>query len=159
MCDYLYDYYGAEDGEAPFFTTNNCGVSRAGFERLGGFDETFPLAAAEDRDLGLRWRDSGGSLSYAPDAVVEHHHALTLRRFFRQHVNYGRGARHLHRVLDARGAGQPKVEPLAFYAGLVVWPIRRRGPRGVLGSALMALSQAAMVRGYAVARAEERRGA
>ena len=158
LCDYLYDYYGAAEGEAPFFTTNNCGVSREGFHRLGGFDETFPLAAAEDRDLGMRWRDEGGSLAYAPDAVVDHHHALTLRRFLRQHANYGRGARHLHLVLDGRGAEQPKVEPPRFYAGLLLWPLRRRGLAGLGGTVLMGLSQVAMVRGYAAARAEERSG-
>ena len=159
LCDYLYDYYGAESGAAPFFTTNNCGVSRAGFHGLGGFDESFPLAAAEDRDLGMRWREAGGELAFAPEAVVDHHHALTLRRFFRQHANYGHGARHLHRALDARGVAQPKVEPARFYAGLLLWPVRRRGIRGLGGSALMMLSQVAMVRGYARARAEERRGA
>lgn len=157
LCDYIYDYYGAATGAAPFFTTNNCGVSRAAFQALGGFDETFPLAAAEDRDLGLRWRDRGGALAYAPDAVVEHHHALTLRRFIRQHANYGRGARHLHLVLDARGAEQPRVEPPRFYAGILLWPVRREGLRGLPGSVLMGLSQIAMVRGYAAAKAEERR--
>ena len=157
LCDYLYDYYGAAGGAAPFFTTNNLGLARDGFQRLGGFDEGFPLAAAEDRDLGLRWRDAGGELIFAPHAVVEHRHALTLRRFLRQHANYGRGARHLHRALDARGARQPRVEPMRFYAGLVLWPIRERGLCGLGGSVLMALSQAAMVRGYASARADERR--
>lgn len=158
LCDYLYDYYGAERGEAPFFTTNNCGVAREAFHRMGGFDETFPLAAAEDRDLGMRWREEGGVLLYAPDAVVDHHHALTLRRFFRQHANYGRGARHLHHVLAARGAEQPRMEPPRFYAGLVLWPLRRRGLRGLPGVALMGLSQFAMVRGYAAARAAEGEG-
>ena len=157
LCDYLYDYYGAAGGEAPFFTTNNVGVAREGFERLGGFDESFPIAAAEDRDLGLRWRDGGGVLRFAPEAVVDHHHPLTLRRFLRQHANYGRGARHLHRALDRRNAEQPRVEPPRFYAGLVLWPMRRRGVRGLCGSVLMGLSQVAMVRGYARARAEERR--
>lgn len=159
LCDYIYDYYGAASGEAQFFTTNNLGVAREAFERVGGFDEAFPLAAAEDRDLGMRWREGGGTLVFAPDAVVEHHHALTLRRFFRQHANYGRGARHLHRALDRRGAAPPKVEPARFYAGLLLWPVRRWGLRGLGGVALMGLSQVAMVRGYAQARAEERRRA
>ena len=157
LCDYLYDYYGAEGGEAPFFTTNNCGVSREGFHRLGGFDESFPLAAAEDRDLGLRWRERGGTLLYASDAVVDHHHALTLRRFFRQHANYGRGAWHLHRRLDARGGLRSGMEPPWFYTGLVLWPLRRRGIAGLGGTMLMGLSQVAMARGYAAARAEEGR--
>lgn len=162
LCDFLYHWGGAEVGEAPFFTTNNAGLAREGFERLGGFDESFPLAAAEDRDLGLRWREMGGRLTYAPRAVVDHHHALTLRRFFRQHANYGRGAHHLHGVLRARGAlepgARPPVERPAFYWGMLTWPLRRRGVRGVPLSLLIGLSQAAMVRGYGEeARAQRRR--
>ena len=157
LCEYLYDYYRAEGGEAPFFTTNNCGVSRDGFHRLGGFDESFPLAAAEDRELGLRWRGRGGSLIYAPDAVVDHHHPLTLRRFMRQHANYGRGAWHLHNKRGDDGQPSTRMEPARFYAGLVLWPLRRHGLTGLRGTVLMGLSQVAMVRGYAAARAEGRR--
>ncbi len=155
LCDYLYDYFGAGTGEMPFFTSNNMGCDRATFERLGGFDESFPLAAAEDRDFGLRWRAAGGELVYAPDAVVGHGHALDLRRFWRQHMNYGRGARHLHRMMDRRGETRPKVEPMGFYAGLVLHPLRRPGRARLTQAVLLAISQLAMLRGYA---AESRRG-
>jgi GT2 family glycosyltransferase len=148
LCDYLYSYFGAAAGEAPFFTSNNIACDRARFLEIGGFDESFPLAAAEDRDFGLRWRGAGGTLVYAPDAVVEHSHALDLRRFLRQHRNYGRGARHLHRQLDRRGDRRPKIEALGFYVGLLAHPLRKGGPRALTQAGLMALSQAAMVQGY-----------
>ena len=148
LCDYLYDYFGADAGSAPFFTSNNMGCDREAFERIGGFDESFPLAAAEDRDFGLRWRAAGGSLAFAPDAVVDHRHALTFRRFWRQHANYGRGARHLHRVLERRGDKRPKLEALRFYVGLVGHPIRRHGLAAADQSVLMAVSQIAMVQGF-----------
>lgn len=148
LCDYLYEYFGAAEGRAPFFTSNNLGCSAEGFESMGGFDDTFPLAAAEDRDFGLRWRDAIGPLVFAPDAVVDHAHALTLARFWRQHANYGRGARHLHRVMASRDDPRPRRERAAFYAGLLAHPLRRPG-RSCLGqSALMGLSQVAMVVGY-----------
>jgi GT2 family glycosyltransferase len=158
VCDYLYDYFGADHGEAPFFTSNNMACARAMFERLGGFDETFPLAAAEDRDFGLRWRAAGGSLRYAPDAIVEHSHALDLRRFWRQHSNYGRGARHLHRQLDRRGDRRPRREALAFYLGLLTHPLRGDGRRRLAQAGLMAMSQAAMIQGYVSEVRAERRG-
>lgn len=147
LCDYLYDYFGADRGTAPFFTSNNIGCPAARFTALSGFDETFPLAAAEDRDFGLRWGD-GGSLVYARGAVVDHAHALTLRRFWRQHSNYGRGARHLHRVMGARGDDRPRREPLAFYAGLLAHPLRHRERMAFRQSLLMGLSQVATVGGY-----------
>jgi GT2 family glycosyltransferase len=148
LCDYLYDYFGAEDGASPFFTSNNIGCSRRRFLEIGGFDETFPLAAAEDRDFGMRWRDTGGQLVYAPDAIVGHAHHLTLARFWRQHVNYGRGARHLHSVIDGRGTSRPKLESARFYLGLMTYPLRKRSRRGLRQSALLFLSQVAMTRGY-----------
>ncbi|MEM6823873.1 MAG: glycosyltransferase [Pseudomonadota bacterium] len=152
LCDYLYDYFDADSGEMPFFTSNNIGMTREGFLRLGGFDETFPLAAGEDRDLGLRWRDTGGQMIYSEAAIIDHFHAMTLQKFWRQHSNYGRGAHHLHGVLDARGSDQPKREPLGFYINLVLHPLKARGLRGFGHSVLMALTQVAMINGYSRAR-------
>lgn len=149
LCDYLYDYFGADDGNMPFFTSNNIGCARVGFESLGGFDVTFPLAAAEDRDFGLRWRAHGGELVYAPQAVVGHAHNLTLKAFLRQHANYGQGARHLHKLMDDRGDSRPKLESLRFYMGLAAYPLGRPGRARLTQAALLMLSQAAMVAGYA----------
>lgn len=149
LCDYLYRYFGAEGGEAPFFTSNNMGCSRSRFERLGGFDERFPLAAGEDRDFGLRWRADGGRLDYVPEAAIGHRHWLDPKSFWRQHTGYGRGAHCLHRRLDARGDDRPKREPLGFYVGLLAEPLRVRGLSGLKHSALLTLSQAAMIAGYA----------
>jgi GT2 family glycosyltransferase len=148
LVDYLYRYFGADTGEAPFFTSNNIGCDRARFLGVGGFDRTFPLAAAEDREFGMRWREQGGSLVFAADAVVGHAHGLDLRRFWRQHSNYGRGARHLHRVREAGGQGRPPLERVGFYAGLVTFPLRDGGRRPIARSSLMFLSQLAMVAGY-----------
>ena len=148
LCDFLYDYFGADEGEMPFFTSNNMGVTREGFERMGGFDETFDRAAAEDRDFGIRWRENGGSLIYTKDAVIDHFHAMTLRKYWRQHSNYGAGAFRLHQLLDARDSSRPKREPLSFYAQLMAWPIKSGGIGKAHISLLMIISQVAMVSGY-----------
>ena len=149
ICDFLYEWFAASAMGMPFFTSNNIGCSKDRFMEVQGFDETFPRAAAEDREFGIRWRETGGDLLYAPDAVVDHFHAMTLRRYWRQHSNYGHGAHHLHSVLSARGSNLPKTEPAAFYVGLVAHPLRRRGLlRGFVPSALAMLSQTAMVAGY-----------
>ncbi len=148
LCDFLYDYFGADDGTMPFFTSNNIGCAKSRFIDFGGFDMTFPLAAAEDRDFGLRWRARGGELVYAQEAIVGHAHNLTLQAFLRQHTNYGRGARHLHKLMDSRGSRRPKLESLRFYLGLVAYPLGRPGRARLTQSALLVLSQAAMVAGY-----------
>jgi hypothetical protein len=72
-------------------------LSRAGFERLGGFDEGYFLHV-EDLDLCRRAEADGGSVIYtplatalhhgatsdAPSLVVERHKAAGLRRYFRK---------------------------------------------------------------------------
>lgn len=158
LCDYLYEYFGAADGDISFFTTNNMGCSREGFLAIGGFDATFPRAGAEDRDFGMRWRESGRHLKYEPAALVDHFHAMSLKSFLKQHWNYGRGARILHKQLDKRDSPAPKVEPFRFYRELLFWPLRRYGVSGLLQSFLMGLTQVSMVAGYGYDAIAERWG-
>lgn len=149
IVDFLYEYYGERAGSGRFFTTNNLVVPRAEFLEIGGFDEGFRLAAAEDRDLCERWRSTGMALEYAHDVVVRHAHALGFVRFSRQHFNYGRGAFDLHRSRARRGNRALRLEPAAFYSELVRFPLRRhRGSRSVLLTLLHFWSQVAYAAGY-----------
>src|ERR1043166_3127835 len=59
LIDYLYKYYNPAFNQACFLTSNNLAVPAAQFRALGGFDASFPLAAAEDRDFCDRWRHHG----------------------------------------------------------------------------------------------------
>jgi len=158
LIDYLYDYFHVELTGARFFTTNNLAVTAERFAESGGFDESFPLAAGEDREFCERWQREGGRLAYAEGAVVHHRHLLNLWRFLRQHFNYGRGAHFLHRsrVRDAGTGGlaaRPRVEPLSFYVRLVAYPFTRGLRwRSVPLSGLMALSQTAYAAGYVLQR-------
>lgn len=149
LCDYLYAAGDAAGGGAEFFTSNNIGCARAQYLDLGGFDESFPLAAGEDRDFGRRWRDAGGDLRFAPTAVVDHAHPMALRGFWRQQSNYGRGARHLHAVEAQRKSGGKRFSAAGFYLGLIAQPLRDGRPRGVQRAALLALAQLATAWGYA----------
>ena len=158
LCDYLYDYFGAAEGNIDFFTTNNMGCTREGFLAIGGFNTSFPRAGAEDRDFGIRWRESGRHLLYEPAALVDHFHAMSLKSFLKQHWNYGRGARILHKQLDVRSSPKPKVESFRFYRELLFWPLRRYGIRGLRQSFLMGLTQVAMIGGYGYDLLNERRG-
>jgi glycosyltransferase involved in cell wall biosynthesis len=149
IIDYLYEYFGGNSATRRFFTSNNLVVPREEFLALGGFNETFALAAAEDRDFCERWLEDGKRLQYADDVLVRHAHVLDFARFHRQHFNYGRGAFDLHRSRAQRGEGALKIEPVRFYAGLVAHPLRvSRGSRGVLLALLHVWSQIAYVAGY-----------
>jgi GT2 family glycosyltransferase len=148
LLDYLYEWH-AEHGGAAFFPSNNLAVPTALFRARGGFDVGFPLAAGEDREFCHRWARAGGRLVYAPDAVVRHGHHLTLASFWRQHVNYGRGALRFHRLRARSDGGRGARTPLSFYLGLVAYPmVRGRGDRRLTLTALLSLAQIATAAGY-----------
>ncbi len=52
-------------------------VSRALFERLGGFDERYVPAYNEDSDLAFRVREQGLQAYYTPFSVVVHHEGIS----------------------------------------------------------------------------------
>jgi len=148
LVDYLYQYFNT-DGATRFLTSNNIALPTDRFRALGGFSASFPLAAAEDRDLCRRWLEGGNPMGYAPEALVRHSHELTMRSFARQHFGYGRGAHGYHRRRAARGGTRLRIEPLRFYTGLLAYPRRQHPPMTALAaSALMFMSQVANAAGF-----------
>lgn len=159
LIDYLYAYYNAGGRGPRFFATNNLALPADRFRQLGGFDARFPLAAGEDRDFCDRWLHHGYGLTYAPEAVVYHSHALTWRTFWRQHFHYGRGAFHFHQARARRTGEGIKVEPLSFYFNLLRCPFSRVSPaRSPLLATLLAVSQAANLAGFLLSRTKDRAG-
>ncbi len=153
LVDYLYSYFNVDPSRATFLTSNNMLVPRAEFERLGGFDETFPLAAAEDRDFCARWVSEGHEMVLTREARIHHFHGLDPWRFLRQHFNYGRGAFQFHERCASRGDEGPQREPLAFYTDLLGYPFGRKPLATALGeSFLLGLTQIANLGGYAYER-------
>ncbi|MEJ5915140.1 glycosyltransferase [Pseudokineococcus sp. 1T1Z-3] len=136
-------------GRAPtFFPTCNLAVRTHSFAATGGFDESFPRAAGEDRAFCDAWRAAGGTLVHEPGAVVEHAHALTLRGFWRQHRGYGAAAPAVHRRRAAAGLLDAGHEPPDFFWRLLTRPLREQPlPRAVPVLALVGLSQVATAAG------------
>jgi glycosyltransferase involved in cell wall biosynthesis len=129
-------------GRLGFAPTCNLAVARDALGRLP-FDESFPLAAGEDRDWSDRAAAAGLGPVYAPDAVVVHRQALTPSGFLRQQVAYGRGAARYR----AAGAGRRLGKP-GFYGGLV----RRGFDDGAEVGGLVVAAQFATAAGVAVER-------
>nr|MBA2449195.1 glycosyltransferase [Chloroflexota bacterium] len=149
LLEYVYAYTREAPERGPFFASNNLALPADGFRQTGGFDPSFPRAAAEDRELCDRWLRDGRDLAYAPEAVVHHTHALSLGTYWQLHVRYGRGAFRYHRARARRGAGPLKIRP-SFYARLLFCrPPGRRGHRALLVSGLLVLSQVANAAGFA----------
>jgi glycosyltransferase involved in cell wall biosynthesis len=102
------------------------------------FDESYPLAAGEDRDWCARLVEAGYTLVFEERARVVH---VTDDQgaFWRRNYNYGRGAQ-LFRSAH-RGAG--RREPVGFYASLV----REGFRRGPAVGALICIAQVATAAG------------
>ncbi len=103
IVDVGYAYHNSDPNNARLFTTSNLAVPSDRFHELGGFDESFGTTASEDRELCGRWQHRGYRMIYAPEAVVDHAHALTAGTFIQQHFNYGRGAARLQQARARQG--------------------------------------------------------
>lgn len=145
LVSYLYNY---TDTRMPFFCTNNVAFPRRLLLEIGGFDETFPLAAAEDRDICGRW-NARFPLRHVPEAAVVHHQALDFAGFVRQQFRYGRGAVQFHRRRIQRGDGGVRVAPFQFYSRMLQFPWGMY-PAGLaaLHMLLLVVSQVANAAGY-----------
>ena len=149
LADYVYFYYnGNEPGTARFFSSNNVSFPVKSFLEIGGFNTSFPRAAAEDRELCIRWVQSKRLLTYEAEAKVTHAHSLNLTGYWRQHFNYGYGAALLHNILEEQDYASIPVEPSKFYWDLLRHPSRQGAPRPAILAALMAISQIANAAGY-----------
>lgn len=156
LISYLYSYYGGADesygsaGARPaFFASNNMAMPLELFHSVGGFDEAFPLAAGEDREFCDRWNAHGLTADYVHESVVRHVHEMNFGEFARQHFTYGRGAYHFHRTRRRRRGDSFFVEPLAFYSGLVRYPLSvRSNGRAWLQAGLLAFAQMANASGF-----------
>lgn len=93
----------------------NMGISRGVFEYTGGFNFTH---FAEDIELSIRMKNAGFRVGLIPEAFVFHKRRTSLKEFFFQVRNFGRG-----RVLVGRAhKGEVKLAhwfPSVFFIGIV----------------------------------------
>lgn len=150
LIDYIYSYYNAPGSKANFLASNNFALPAQRFHRVGGFDVNFPLAAGEDREFCDRWLHHGYAILYAPTVKIHHAHHLSLKSFWRQHFNYGRGAFCFHQIRADRTEEGIRVEPLTFYWNLLRFPWGRSPfPASFVLTGLLLISQVANVLGFA----------
>lgn len=146
----VHESFDAATSSVGFAPTCNLGASSELLARLP-FDETYPLAAGEDRDWCDRVAGTGQLVAWVPAAAVAHEPALTVRSFWNQQVRYGQGA---HRFRSGATDSRSRP-PVRFYAALV-----GRGFRGgVRVGLLVVLAQFATAVGIVRAsRGAVRRG-
>lgn len=87
----------SESDEPLYLITASACIHRCTFLALGGFDESFLLAAGEDIDLGFRLFQAG-RLAYVPESVVHHAFEEDTSAFRKRFERYGVG----NRILAAK---------------------------------------------------------
>ncbi|WP_373479754.1 glycosyltransferase family 2 protein [Geminocystis sp.] len=120
LVDYIYYYYNLSAQQAQFFTSNNFGIPKNIFNELGGFNTTFPLPAAEDREFCYRIYNQGYPMIYVEEAIIYHSHLLTFKSFWKQHYNYGKGAKYFHQIKTEK----IQIESIKFYWQLLIYPLQ-----------------------------------
>jgi glycosyltransferase involved in cell wall biosynthesis len=137
----------AAAGTLGFAPTCNL-ACRADMLRALPFDESFALAAGEDRDWCSRLAAAGVGLRFVPEAIVEHCPQMGMRGLLSQGVRYGRGA------VRFRAAGEGRrLSGRAFYARLARESVRA----GPTVAVLVVLAQAAVAVGGALELGRGRR--
>lgn len=96
--------HGEDERGVRFLVTANAAFRRWALELVGGFDEAFPSAAAEDTDLSFRLRAGGVALHTCPAAVVLHDHRTPPAQLMRTYFKHGRGFEALARNHPGIGA-------------------------------------------------------
>jgi glycosyltransferase involved in cell wall biosynthesis len=140
---------GPRDGRRlAFAPSNNLACSKSVWSTVR-FDESYPSAAAEDREWCARIAAAGYTLLLAPDACVVHRQALSLRTFLQRQVRYGEGAYRFRR----QGSGSRQLEPPSFYAAL----LRSAFASGFAVGVLVAAAQVATALGFVRASGADRR--
>jgi GT2 family glycosyltransferase len=148
LVDYLYQKHNSRPSQSTFLTSNNMALPRSTFLELGGFDSRFKLAAGEDREFCRRWLKERYNIHYQPRAQVYHAHILTLSSFWRQHVNYGRGAFTFHQKEEH--PHQPKLNGVSFYVNLILFPLRQAKADKLKLFLLFCLMQLATTSGFLI---------
>lgn len=70
-------------------STCNCAVKKETFDRIGGFDESFPYPGGEDSLLAYRLNQFGYKIKYCKDVIAYHPARNSLQGFFKWHFRRG----------------------------------------------------------------------
>ena len=106
---------------------------------IGAFDPQFRIAG-DDVDICWRLQNTGGVLAFAPTAQVWHHRRGSVRKFWKQQVNYGKAEADLERKWPEKYnlAGHVTWAGRVYGKGAMqmLFGSRRRIYHGVWGEAL-----------------------
>jgi glycosyltransferase involved in cell wall biosynthesis len=77
----------------------NFAIKKFIFEKYGMFDESFPIASAEEAELSHRLLKNGVRIKYFDDLIVYHEPRKNLKSFIKWHIYRGRGNYYFHKKI------------------------------------------------------------
>jgi glycosyltransferase involved in cell wall biosynthesis len=144
LIEFMYGYLRDATNNYLMLVSNNVAYQRVVFTAVGGFNETFPLAAGEDMELGFRLVAHGYRQGHWPNAQVWHHHNLSHWGHLRQQFRYGRGGHFFLQAMAMQARNGRVVQPGSarnFYLALAKSVRQQKEPLSF--AALVALAQVA----------------
>lgn len=88
-----------DKGFTDHISSCNAAVRKDIFDKYGVFDESFPLAGAEDTEFSYRLTKNNVKIKYCPDIKIEHVARTSLISFVKWQVYRGRSNYHLQRKI------------------------------------------------------------
>lgn len=95
------------------------------YKKMGGFDESFPIASGEDSELSYKIQESGQKIIFNPNAIVYHTHPEKLYKylkvkFFRAYYRPKMYSKHKTKMVkDSYTPQTLKLQILCFYAAIL----------------------------------------
>jgi cellulose synthase/poly-beta-1,6-N-acetylglucosamine synthase-like glycosyltransferase len=126
---FMRDYLRDVSGNALLIPSNNAAYRSEVFWSVEGFDESFPMAAGEDLDLGFRIVERGYRQILRDSARIWHHHRTTVRGYLRQQYRYGQGT--LDILAKRYVLRLPERRSREYFLSLARFLRKRRAPLGV----------------------------
>ena len=74
--------------EIDFIDTYSAAFRRDRFLEMSGYDQSFPVACAEDVELSYRMSARGWKMKFVPDAIVYHTHPKTFSAYLRKKYKF-----------------------------------------------------------------------
>ena len=80
------------EGFTDSLSSCNCGVRKALFWKIGGFDESFPYAGGEDSLFAYHLKQAGSRIRFCPSVIAYHGARDSLRSFLRWQFRRGQSS-------------------------------------------------------------------
>lgn len=125
-----------------FIATYSAAYRKIVFEKLGGFDTSFPMASGEDTDFSFRVHESGQKMVFNPNAIVHHAHPTSLwkylkTKFFRAFWRAKVYKKHRGKMVkDSYTSQSIKLQLLLFYLAIASLALFALGINGLLYSGI-----------------------